>query len=143
MTKVFVAGHKGMVGSALCRLLKKDSRFDLLTISRRKLNLLSQNSVHDFLKKERPDVVIQAAARVGGIYANDIYPAQFIYENLQIQNNIIHGCHLADVQSLLFLGSSCIYPKCAKQPLSEDLLMSGKLEQTNEPYAVAKILAVM
>ena len=142
MSKVFVAGHKGMVGSALCRLLKKDGRFEILTVSRERLDLMSQNSVHDFIKKEKPDVIIQAAAKVGGIHANNAFPAQFIYENLQIQNNIIHGSHLADVQRLLFLGSSCIYPKLAKQPLSEDVLLSGKLEKTNEPYALAKIAGI-
>ncbi len=142
MSKVFIAGHTGMVGSALCRLLKKDGRFEILTVSREKLDLMSQNSVHGFINKEKPDVVIQAAAKVGGIHANNIFPAQFIYENLQIQNNIIHGSHLADVQRLLFLGSSCIYPKLAKQPLSEDVLLSGKLEKTNEPYALAKIAGI-
>tara|TARA_B100000886_G_C20384270_1_gene475315 strand:- start:393 stop:1358 length:966 start_codon:yes stop_codon:yes gene_type:complete len=142
MSKVFIAGHKGMVGSALCRLLKKDGRFEILTVSREKLDLMSQNSVHGFINKEKPDVVIQAAAKVGGIHANNTFPAQFIYENLQIQNNIIHGSHLADVQRLLFLGSSCIYPKLAKQPLSEDVLLSGKLEKTNEPYALAKIAGI-
>ena len=142
MSKVLIAGHKGMVGSALCSLLKKNGRFEILTVSREKLDLLSQNSVHDFINKEKPDVVIQAAAKVGGIHANNTFPAQFIYENLQIQNNIIHGSHLADVQRLLFLGSSCIYPKLAKQPMSEDMLLSGKLEPTNEPYAIAKIAGI-
>ena len=142
MSKVFVAGHNGMVGSAICRLLKEDDSFELLTVSREKLDLMSQNCVHDFINKEKPDVVIQAAAKVGGIHANNTFPAQFIYQNLQIQNNIIHGSHLADVQRLLFLGSSCIYPKQARQPLSEDALLSGKLEQTNEPYALAKIAGI-
>ncbi len=142
MSKVFVAGHKGMVGSALCRLLKKDGRFEILTVSRERLDLMSQNSVHDFIKKEKPDVVIQAAAKVGGIHANNAFPAQFIYENLQIQNNIINSSHLADIQRLLFLGSSCIYPKFAKQPMSEDMLLAGKLEPTNEPYAIAKIAGI-
>ena len=137
--KIFVAGHKGMVGSAICRRLKKDGDVKVLTAPRDELDLLSQSAVQDFLSQERPDGVVLAAARVGGIHANNEYPAAFIYENLQIQNNIIHGSHLADIQSLLFLGSSCIYPKLASQPMAEDALLTGKLESTNEPYAIAKI----
>lgn len=137
--KIFVAGHKGMVGSAICRQLVNDGNVEVLTASRDELDLLSQTSVRDFLNQQKPDAVILAAAKVGGIHANNKYPAQFIYENLQIQNNIIHGSHLADVQSLLFLGSSCIYPKLASQPMAEDALLTGKLEATNEPYALAKI----
>ena len=140
--KIFVAGHKGMVGSAICRQLTSRHDVDILTAPRRDLDLLCQNSVKDFLNRERPDAVILAAAKVGGIHANNEYPAQFIFENLQIQNNIIHGSHLADIQSLLFLGSSCIYPKNASQPMAEDALLTGKLEQTNEPYAVAKIAGI-
>ena len=140
--KIFVAGHKGMVGSAICRQLEKDSDKEVLTASRDELDLLSQTEVQDFLNQERPDAVVLAAAKVGGIHANNEYPAQFIFENLQIQNNIIHGSHLADVQSLLFLGSSCIYPKLASQPMAEDSLLSGKLEPTNEPYAIAKIAGI-
>ena len=140
--KIFVAGHKGMVGSAICRQLVKESGVVVLTASRDELDLLSQNAVNDFLNRERPDGVVFAAAKVGGIHANNEYPAQFIYENLQIQNNIIHGSHLADVQSLLFLGSSCIYPKLASQPMAEDALLSGMLEPTNEPYAIAKIAGI-
>jgi GDP-L-fucose synthase len=140
--KIFVAGHKGMVGSAICRQLENDSDVQVLTASRDELDLLSQSAVQDFLNREKPDAVILAAAKVGGIHANNEYPAQFIYENLQIQNNIIHGSHLADVQSLLFLGSSCIYPKMAEQPMAEDALLSGKLEPTNEPYAIAKIAGI-
>jgi GDP-L-fucose synthase len=140
--KIFVAGHKGMVGSAIRRQLEKDSDVKVLTAPRDELDLLSQNAVQDFLKRERPDGVVLAAAKVGGIHANNEYPAAFIYENLQIQNNIIHGSHLADVQSLLFLGSSCIYPKLANQPMAEDALLSGKLEPTNEPYAIAKIAGI-
>ncbi len=140
--KVFVAGHKGMVGSAICRLIENSEHYELLTAPRDKLDLLSQIKVQKFLKKENPDIVIQAAAKVGGIYANHTFPAQFIFENLQIQNNIINGSHLADIQSLLFLGSSCIYPKLVKQPMSEDMLLAGKLESTNEPYAIAKIAGI-
>ena len=140
--KIFVAGHRGMVGSAICRQIAKDSDVTVLTAPRDELDLLSQVEVRDFLNQERPDAVVLAAARVGGIHANNEYPAAFIYENLQIQNNIIHGSHLADVQSLLFLGSSCIYPKLASQPMAEDALLSGKLEPTNEPYAIAKIAGI-
>jgi len=140
--KIFVAGHKGMVGSAICRHLAKDSDVTVLTAPRDELDLLSQTEVQDFLNQKRPDAVVVAAAKVGGIHANNEYPAAFIYENLQIQNNIIHGSHLADVQSLLFLGSSCIYPKLASQPMAEDALLTGKLESTNEPYAIAKIAGI-
>lgn len=140
--KIFVAGHKGMVGSAICRQLSNDGDVTVLTVPREKLDLLSQSAVQDFLNQERPDAVVLAAAKVGGIHANNEYPAEFIFENLQIQNNIIHGSHLADVQSLLFLGSSCIYPKLASQPMAEDTLLSGKLEPTNEPYAIAKIAGI-
>ena len=140
--KIFVAGHKGMVGSAICRQLEKDSDVKVLTAPRDELDLLSQNAVQDFLNRERPDGVVLAAARVGGIHANNEYPAAFIYENLQIQNNIIHASHLTDVQSLLFLGSSCIYPKLATQPMAEDALLTDKLEPTNEPYAIAKIAGI-
>ena len=140
--KIFVAGHKGMVGSAICRQLTKGGDVTVLTATRDELDLLSQGAVQDFLNQERPDAVVLAAAKVGGIHANNEYPAQFIYENLQIQNNIIHGSHLADIQSLLFLGSSCIYPKMAEQPMAEDALLTGKLESTNEPYAIAKIAGI-
>lgn len=142
LKRVFVAGHKGMVGSSICRLIKNSKNFELITASRDELDLLSQTNVQKFLKKESPDIVIQAAAKVGGIHANNTFPAQFIFENLQIQNNIINGSHLADIQHLLFLGSSCIYPKLAKQPMSEDMLLAGKLESTNEPYAIAKIAGI-
>ena len=140
--KIFVAGHKGMVGSAICRQLATDGDVEILTASRDELDLLSQSAVTDFLGRENPDAVIIAAAKVGGIHANNEFPAEFIYENLQIQNNIIHGSHLANIQSLLFLGSSCIYPKLASQPMAEDALLSGKLEPTNEPYAIAKIAGI-
>lgn len=140
--RIFVAGHKGMVGSAICRQLMKESDVVVLTASRDELDLLTQSAVQDFLNQLKPDAVILAAAKVGGIHANNEYPAEFIYENLQIQNNIIHGSHLVDVQSLLFLGSSCIYPKLASQPMAEDAILTGRLEQTNEPYAIAKIAGI-
>ncbi len=137
-----MAGHGGMVGSAIYRQLEKESNTTILSASRNELELLSQDAVQNFLDKEKPDTVILAAAKVGGVHANNEYPAEFIFENLQIQNNIIHGCHKADVQNLLFLGSSCIYPKFADQPMSEDALLTGKLEPTNEPYAIAKIAGI-
>tara|TARA_B100001057_G_scaffold500429_1_gene615438 strand:- start:4497 stop:5459 length:963 start_codon:yes stop_codon:yes gene_type:complete len=142
MKRVFVAGHNGMVGSAICRSLQKDGRYEIISKDHSSLDLLDQHKVHKFLKTEKPDSVIFAAAKVGGIFANNTYPADFIYENLQIQNNIIHGSHEANIQELLFLGSSCIYPKLAPQPISEEFLLTGKLETTNEPYAVAKIAGI-
>ena len=139
---VFVAGHRGMVGSAICRQLEKEGDVRIISASRDELDLLSQCDVKNFLCREKPDTVILAAAKVGGIYANNAYPAQYIFENLQIQNNIINGSHLADIQNLLFLGSSCIYPRLANQPISEDALLTGTLEPTNEPYAIAKIAGI-
>lgn len=139
MRKVFLAGHSGMVGGAIFKKLSNDPSVDLICATRRELNLLRQDDVFDFLRLEKPDEVILAAAKVGGIHANDKYPADFIYQNLQIQNNVIHGSHLADIQKLLFLGSSCIYPKHAMQPMRENSLLTSKLEPTNEPYAIAKI----
>lgn len=140
--KIFVAGHLGMVGSAICRQLALREGVELLTRSRQQLDLLNQVSVQDFLSLEKPDAVIIAAAKVGGIHANNTYPADFIYENLMIQNNLIHGSHVAGVNKLLFLGSSCIYPKLAKQPIKEEYLLTGFLEPTNEPYAIAKIAGI-
>lgn len=142
MTRVFVAGHRGMVGSAIVRQLQLDSNVVIITAGRDQLDLLDQRSVHDFFAKQSIDQVYLAAAKVGGIHANNEYPAQFIYENLMIQNNLIHGAHVADVNQLLFLGSSCIYPKFAEQPMREDSLLTGILEPTNEPYAVAKIAGI-
>lgn len=142
MTRVFVAGHRGMVGSAIVRQLQQDSNVVIITAGRDQLDLLDQRSVHDFFAKQSIDQVYLAAAKVGGIHANNEYPAQFIYENLMIQNNLIHGAHVADVNQLLFLGSSCIYPKFAEQPMREDSLLTGILEPTNEPYAVAKIAGI-
>jgi len=140
--RIFVAGHKGMVGSALVRQLEQDQTVELVTRDRTELNLLDQAAVQTFFKQENIDQVYLAAAKVGGIYANNTYPAEFIYENLMIEANIIHAAHLADVQKLLFLGSSCIYPKMAEQPMREEALLTGTLEPTNEPYAIAKIAGI-
>ena len=142
MKKVFVAGHNGMVGSAILRQLKVSDDIDVITRSRKELNLLNQTEVVKFIKNNNIEQLYLAAAKVGGIVANNSYPAEFIYENLTIQNNIIHGAHLAGVNDLLFLGSSCIYPKFATQPMKEDALLTGKLEPTNEPYAIAKIAGI-
>ena len=140
--RIFVAGHKGMVGSALVRQLENNANVELMTRSRVELNLLDQAAVQDFFKQENIEQVYLAAAKVGGIHANNTYPAEFIYENLMIEANIIHSAHMAGVQKLLFLGSSCIYPKMAEQPMSEDALLTGTLEPTNEPYAIAKIAGI-
>ena len=142
MTKIFVAGHKGMVGSAICRQLKQDKSITLICKSRFELDLTNQAQVNKFFEQEKPDEIIIAAAKVGGIHANNAYPAEFAYENLQIQNSIIHSAHVNNVQKLLFLGSSCVYPKHADQPIKEDQLLSSPLESTNEPYAVAKIAGI-
>ena len=140
--KIFVAGHGGMVGSAIVRALSSDNRNKIITAARASLDLLNQKSVINFFEQNDIDQVYLAAAKVGGIHANNEYPAQFIYENLMIQSNIIHAAHLSDVQQLLFLGSSCIYPKFAEQPMQEDSLLTGILESTNEPYAIAKIAGI-
>lgn len=139
--RVYVAGHRGMVGSAICRQLEAQN-VEVITRPRDQLNLLDINSVRAFMNDERPDAVVLAAAKVGGILANDTYPAEFIYENLTIQCNVIHQAFLAGIERLLFLGSSCIYPKHASQPIKEDALLSGSLEGTNEPYAIAKIAGI-
>lgn len=141
MKKVFVAGHNGMVGSAIVRQLREQG-LDVLTRSRAELDLNNQAAVQAFFEAEKVDEVYLAAAKVGGIVANNTYPAEFIYENLMIQCNIIHSAHLANVNNLLFLGSSCIYPKLATQPMREDALLTGTLEPTNEPYAIAKIAGI-
>ena len=140
-TKIFVAGHNGMVGSAICRQLAKTNSI-VHTASKDKLDLTNQEAVYKFFKVQKFDQVYIAAAKVGGIYANNTYPAEFIYQNLSIQNNLIHSSYKSGVNKLLFLGSSCIYPKLAKQPMTEDELLSGYLEHTNEPYAVAKIAGI-
>ena len=142
MKKIFVAGHRGMVGSAICRQLQKKAEVEIITRTRDELDLCDQSAVHEFMIIEKPDEVILAAAKVGGIHANNTYPAEFIYQNLQIQNNVIHAAHISDVQKLLFLGSSCIYPRAVEQPMREDALLTGLLEPTNEPYAVAKIAGI-
>lgn len=141
-SRIYVAGHRGMVGSALVRILERDSDVELVTRTRDELDLTNQSDVSDFFADARPDLVYLAAARVGGIHANNTFPAQFIYENLMIQANIIHAAHINDVQKLMFLGSSCIYPKLAAQPLEESALLTGNLEPTNEPYAIAKIAGI-
>jgi GDP-L-fucose synthase len=140
--KIFVAGHRGMVGSALVRRLSEAGYTHVITRSRTELDLLNQSAVHAFMQAEQPDYIYIAAAKVGGIHANNVYRADFIYQNLMIEANLIHGAHLAGVQRLMFLGSSCIYPKLAPQPMSEDMLLTGPLEQTNEPYAIAKIAGI-
>ncbi|EBP7514798.1 NAD-dependent epimerase/dehydratase family protein, partial [Salmonella enterica] len=143
MTKrVFVAGHNGMVGSALVRMLQQEQDIEIITRKRNELDLLSQQAVSSFFKSERIDQVYLAAAKVGGIYANNTYPADFIYQNLMIECNIINAAFHNDVQKLLFLGSSCIYPRDTIQPIREDALLTGILESTNEPYAVAKIAGI-
>ena len=142
MKKVFVAGHNGMVGSAICRQLKQQSGVEIITRTRKQLDLCDQSAIQEFMKSEKPDEVILAAAKVGGILANNTYPADFIYENLQIQNNTIHASHINNVQKLLFLGSSCIYPRQVQQPMQENALLTGILEPTNEPYAIAKIAGI-
>jgi GDP-L-fucose synthase len=142
MKKIFVAGHRGMVGSAICQQLQKQADVEIIIRTREELDLCDQPAVHEFMKSEKPDEVILAAAKVGGIHANNTYPAEFFYQNLQIQNNIIHAAHINDVQKLLFLGSSCIYPRQVQQPMREDALLTGVLEPTNEPYAIAKIAGI-
>ncbi len=141
-SKIFIAGHKGMVGSALVRTLKNNGYNNLVKRTSSELDLAIQSDVSNFIAQEQPEIVFIAAAKVGGIHANNMYRADFIYENLMIQSNLIHASHVASVKKLLFLGSSCIYPKLAPQPLQEDSLLTGKLEPTNEPYAIAKIAGI-
>ena len=140
-SKIFISGHQGMVGSALVRLLEKKD-VELITKKRNELDLLNQQDVQSFFKNQKIEQVYLAAAKVGGIHANNTYPADFIYENLMIQANVIHSAFLSGVKRLLFLGSSCIYPKDANQPMKEEELLTGKLELTNEPYAIAKIAGI-
>ena len=139
---IYVAGHRGMVGSAIVRNLQAQGFSNIVTRTHAELDLTNQAAVQQFFETERPHQVYLAAAKVGGIHANNTYPAEFIYENLMVQNNVIHQAFLAGVKRLLFLGSSCIYPKLATQPMSEDALLTGKLEPTNEPYAIAKIAGI-
>ncbi|MGY2133421.1 GDP-L-fucose synthase [Hymenobacter sp. HD11105] len=140
--KIYIAGHRGMVGSAIMRRLEKAGYHNFVTRTSRELDLRDQAAVAEFFAAEKPDYVILAAAKVGGINANNIYRAEFLYDNLMIQNNVIHQSHVQGVKKLLFLGSSCIYPKMAPQPLKEDALLTGELESTNEPYAIAKIAGI-
>jgi len=140
--KIYIAGHRGMVGSAINRRLEKEGFNNFVTRTSADLDLRNQQKVSDFFEQEKPDYVFLAAAKVGGIVANDTYRAEFLYDNLQIQNNIIHNAHLVGVKKLMFLGSSCIYPKLAPQPLKEEYLLTGLLEPTNEPYAIAKIAGI-
>jgi GDP-L-fucose synthase len=140
--KIYIAGHRGMVGSGLERKLRKEGYINILTRTSSELDLRNQQAVNDFFEKEKPAYVILAAAKVGGIHANNTYRAEFIYDNLMIEANIIHAAYLNKIIKLLFLGSSCIYPKMAPQPLKEEYLLSGYLEPTNQPYAIAKIAGI-
>jgi GDP-L-fucose synthase len=140
--KIYISGHNGMVGSALVRSLKAKGYTNLITRSRSELDLLNQVAVHAFLQHEKPEYVFLAAAKVGGIQANNTYRADFIYENLMVETNLIHGAYLAGVNRLCFLGSSCIYPRDCPQPIKEEYLLTGPLEPTNEPYAIAKIAGI-
>jgi len=140
--KIYIAGHRGMVGSGLERKLRKEGYNNIVTKTSSELDLRNQQAVNEFFKKEKPDYVILAAAKVGGIHANNTYRAEFIYDNLMIEANVIHAAYLNKVTKLLFLGSSCIYPKMAPQPLKEEYLLSGYLEPTNQPYAIAKIAGI-
>ena len=141
-SKIYIAGHNGMVGSAIVRKLKSKGYNNLVFTPHPEFDLINQNCVIDFFKKQQPEYVIDAAAKVGGIFANNTYRAQFIYENMMIQNNLIHFSHKFNVKKFLFLGSSCIYPRFAPQPLKEEHLLTGELEETNEPYAIAKISGI-
>jgi GDP-L-fucose synthase len=141
-SRIFVAGHKGLVGSAVVRRLNYYGYKNILIIEKKKLDLRNQQKVFNFFKKNKIDAVINAAGKVGGIYANNKYKADFIYDNLVIQNNVIHACFQNKIKSLIFLGSSCIYPRNSKQPIKENYLLTGELEKTNEPYAIAKIAGI-
>mgnify|MGYP003976415157 FL=1 len=140
--KIYIAGHNGMVGSAIVKNLREKGFINIVTRSSSELDLTNQQKVYNFLQNEKPDYVVNAAAKVGGIHANNSYPAEFIYQNLLIEVNLIHGAYLAGVNNLLFLGSSCIYPSKSLQPIKEEYLLSGYLESTNEPYAIAKIAGI-
>ena len=140
--KIYIAGHRGMVGSAIVRELERKGHTNLVFRTHQELDLTNQLAVQNFFHQEKPDQVYFAAARVGGIYANNTFPAEFIYDNVMVQSNVIHQAFMHGVKKLLFLGSSCIYPRMASQPMSEDALLTGKLEPTNEPYAIAKIAGI-
>ncbi|AKP26405.1 bifunctional GDP-fucose synthetase: GDP-4-dehydro-6-deoxy-D-mannose epimerase and GDP-4-dehydro-6-L-deoxygalactose reductase [Leptospira interrogans serovar Manilae] len=142
-SKIYIAGHKGLVGSAIERVLKKEGYENILGKTHAELDLTEQSKVNEFFEVNRPEYVFLAAAKVGGIHANNTYPAEFIFSNIQIQNNVIDACYRFKTKKLLFLGSSCIYPKFAKQPMDEGQLLDGKLEPTNEPYAIAKIAGIV
>lgn len=141
-TRIYVAGHQGMVGSAICRLLTAEGYANTITRNHKQLDLTCQTAVHEFMQQKKPDYVVLAAAKVGGILANNTYPAEFIYQNLMIEANIIHEAFRTGCMQLLFLGSSCIYPKAVPQPMQESALLTGILESTNEPYAIAKIAGI-
>ena len=141
-SKIYVAGHTGLVGSAILRILKKVGYRDILIANRKKLDLTKQLNVLKFLKKNKPDFIFLAAAKVGGVYSNNMYKADYLYENLAIQSNVINGAYLSGVKDLIFLGSSCIYPKKCKQPIKESYLLTGELEPTNDAYALAKIAGI-
>jgi GDP-L-fucose synthase len=141
-SKIFVAGHRGLVGSAVVRRLKIQGFKNILTISKKKLDLTNQSKTYNFLKKNKPKFIIICSAKVGGILANNTFKAEFIYDNLQIQNNLIHNAYINKINNLIFLGSSCVYPRDCKQPIKEKYLLNGALEKTNEPYAIAKIAGI-
>ena len=141
-SKIFVAGHNGLVGSAIVRKLKQNGYNKIITIDKSKLDLTNQLDVLNFLKKNKPKFIFVAAAKVGGIYSNNKFRAEFIYSNLSIQNNIIHAAYRCNIRDMIFLGSSCVYPKLCKQPIKESYLLNGVLEKTNEPYAIAKIAGI-
>jgi len=141
-SKIYVAGHNGLVGGAILRELKKQGYKNLIFASRKQLDLTDQKNVFKFIKNKKPNFIFIAAAKVGGIYSNNEYKADFIYQNLSIQNNLIHGAFLNGIKNLIFLGSSCVYPKKSKQPIKESYLLTGELEPTNEPYAIAKIAGI-
>ena len=141
-SKIYVAGHRGMAGSAIIRKLNSEGFNNIVALTSGELDLRNQQAVNDFFEAEKPDVVVLAAAKVGGIHANNVYRAEFLYDNLMIEANIIHAAYKSKVEKLLFLGSSCIYPKMADQPLKEEYLLTGELEPTNEPYAIAKIAGI-
>jgi GDP-L-fucose synthase len=141
-SRIFVAGHKGLVGSAILRILREKGYKNIITIDKKKLNLTDKKKVLNFFKKKKPDVIFLAAAKVGGIYSNQKYKADFIYDNLTIQVNVIDSAHKCNVKDLIFLGSSCVYPRDCKQPIKEEYLLNGKLEKTNDAYAIAKIAGI-
>ena len=141
-SKIYVAGHRGLVGSAIIRKLNQSGYKKVIVVNKKQLDLTDQSKVYLFLKKKKPDFILIAAAKVGGIYSNNRYKAEFIYENLAIQTNLIHSAYLCGIKNLIFLGSSCVYPRQCKQPIKEEYLLSGPLEKTNDAYAIAKIAGI-